>query len=348
VATLRGHRLEVWSLALLHDNARLVSGCKDGSVYVWDTTRLRRDQTRNTLPEPVRTWRFAADSRSILAVDLPGRLVRWQGAEFREAQTELELGEGVSNALFSPEGRWLVATTADGHVRLWDLQERTLRHEWNAEGIRLFPVGFVPGSNHLLTRRLGEDELQEWDLTTGQEVQSWLDALELGPRSALGFSPDAQWSFLLDAEGAGRLRNLSTSEETIFDLKVKQIAQVAFSPDGSHFAAVSRLGTGCLWETATAQRTATLHGFLQAMNSVTFSPDGKRLAIGGDGNEAVKLWDLDSLQELLTLEGQGSTFNNVAFSPDGNVLAASNGQGILHLWRAPSLKEIEPENALRP
>jgi WD40 repeat protein/serine/threonine protein kinase len=348
VATLRGHRQEIWSLALLHDSTRLLSGCKDGSVCLWDTTRLRRDQTRSRLPELVRAWRFAADSHSILTVEPRGRVVRWQGADLQEQPTELELGEGVSSALFSPDGRWLAAAMADGNVRVWDLPARTLRHQWDAAGNRLFPVGFGPESNHLLTRRPGEDALQEWDLTTGQEVQSWLAALELGPRSALGFSPDAQWSFLLDAEGVGRLRHLGTRQETILDLNVKQIAQVAFAPDGSRFAAVSRLGTGCLWDTATAERTATLHGFLQAMNSVTFSPDGKRLAIGGDGSEAVKLWDVDSLKELLTLEGQGSTFNSVAFSPDGNLLAASNGQGVLHLWRAPSLQEIELAHSGRP
>ena len=31
----------------------------------------------------------------------------------------------------------------------------------------------------------------------------------------------------------------------------------------------------------------------------------------------------------------------VAFSPDGNVLGSVNGNGILHLWRAPSWAEIE-------
>jgi WD40 repeat protein len=64
------------------------------------------------------------------------------------------------------------------------------------------------------------------------------------------------------------------------------------------------------------------------------------LAIGSDGNEAVKLWDLASLQELLTLEGQGSGFGSVTFSPDGNSLASSNSQGILHVWTAPSWAEV--------
>ena len=94
-----------------------------------------------------------------------------------------------------------------------------------------------------------------------------------------------------------------------------------------------------LWNTATARQMATLEGFLQGAHSVTFSPDGRRLAIGSNGNEAIKLWDVESLQELLTLKGQGSMFNSTAFSPDGNVLASSNSQGILHLWRAPSFED---------
>ncbi len=59
----------------------------------------------------------------------------------------------------------------------------------------------------------------------------------------------------------------------------------------------------------------------------------------------MKLWDTASYQELLTLEGQGSGFYWTAFSPDGNVLGAMNRAGTLHLWRAPSLAEIDAAEA---
>ncbi|MCB1127625.1 MAG: hypothetical protein KDM81_14120, partial [Verrucomicrobiae bacterium] len=52
--TLRGHRLEVWSVALGPDNTTLVSGSKDGAVLVWDTATVRRNPTHVTLPEPSR------------------------------------------------------------------------------------------------------------------------------------------------------------------------------------------------------------------------------------------------------------------------------------------------------
>ena len=74
---------------------------------------------------------------------------------------------------------------------------------------------------------------------------------------------------------------------------------------------------------------------------MAFSPDGKRLATGSQGKEAIKLWDVESHQELLTLEGQGSTFNRMAFSPDDAILGCNTGRGLLHLWRAPTWAEIE-------
>jgi len=114
-----------------------------------------------------------------------------------------------------------------------------------------------------------------------------------------------------------------------------------FSPDGSLLAAVSDSGNGGIWDTQSAQRIATLQGFVLGMTSAAFSPNGKRLAIGSNGNEAVKIWDVEGVHELLTLRGEGSLFASVAFSPDGSTLAAANAHGILHIWHPPSAAEIE-------
>jgi WD40 repeat protein len=121
----------------------------------------------------------------------------------------------------------------------------------------------------------------------------------------------------------------------------------AFSPDGTLVAAASGLGPVKVWATATLPEVASLRGFLSGVASVAFSPDGKRLVAGGAGAEALKLWDLKTCQEVLTLNGKGSEFSNTAFSPDGNILG-SNGDGILHLWRAPSFAEIEAAEKSQP
>jgi WD40 repeat protein len=141
------------------------------------------------------------------------------------------------------------------------------------------------------------------------------------------------------------IKDLATRSEKNLNLKIRLVRAVTFSPDGKLFAAASELGPAKLWEATTFQDVATLRGVLQSVDSVAFSPDSKRLAIGSSGIEAIKLWDVGSSEELLTLEGQGSRFYRTAFSPDGNVLGSMNEKGVLHFWRAPSWAEIAAAEA---
>ena len=69
--------------------------------------------------------------------------------------------------------------------------------------------------------------------------------------------------------------------------------------------------------------------------TVAFSPDGQRLASGGDDN-AVILWDTTSNLELKTLIGHDDWVKSVAFSPNGQVLASAAMDGSLKLWEVPS------------
>jgi WD40 repeat protein len=292
-----------------------------------------------TLPVPVRAWSFLPDGQAILALDEQGRVARWHGADFQNSQALLEVGTNALAACFSADGQFLATATREGSTRVWDLQRgELLRAITSEEGWEL-PVTFLTRSNHLVTQQPRGGAFREWDVMTGREIRRWQHATPSFAGKST-FSTDGNWFAGLNGEGAAQLRQLTTGQDTRLDLNLKQVTGAAFSPDGRLLAAVSVLGVGQLWNTATAQQMATLQGFLQGAHSVTFSPDGQRLAIGSNGSEAIKLWDVECLQELLTLKGQGSMFNSTTFSPDGNVLASCNSQGILHIWRAPPFEDI--------
>jgi WD40 repeat protein len=339
-ATLRGHGLEVWSLALCADNTTLVSGSKDGAVLVWDTATLQRERNHVTLPAPVRAFVLPPGDPAVIAMDERGRVARWQGVDFQQSQPLLELETNSLGACFAADGRFMATASPGSTTKVWDLQQGLLLLcEIGSRAEPEWPVAFFGRSSHLLTQQGRSGNFREWDVPTGREIRSGRFSTP-GVMGKRVVSPDERWMVALDSEGAGRLRDLATGQETQFALDLKQVSGAAFSPDGKLLAVVSVLGVGQVWDTATARKTATLHGFLQGTHSVAFSPDSERLAIGSNGNEAVKLWDVASLQEVLTLSGQGSMFNSATFSPDGNILAARNSQGVLHLWRAPSFDEI--------
>ncbi|MCI0540439.1 MAG: WD40 repeat domain-containing protein [Verrucomicrobiales bacterium] len=83
-------------------------------------------------------------------------------------------------------------------------------------------------------------------------------------------------------------------------------------------------------------KSRAARGYLHGIHSAAFSSDGRRIAMGGSGVEAVRLWDLESGQPLLTLNADRSAFQEIGFTSDGNLLGSSTVLGVLHLWRAPS------------
>ncbi|HAA73481.1 MAG TPA: protein kinase, partial [Planctomycetaceae bacterium] len=67
------------------------------------------------------------------------------------------------------------------------------------------------------------------------------------------------------------------------------------------------------------------------VNSVVFSPDGTRLASGGNDTN-VRVWDAATGQQLLTFKGHAKSVYSVSFSPDGTRLASASWDQTVKVW----------------
>jgi eukaryotic-like serine/threonine-protein kinase len=340
---LRGHRLEVWRLALLPDNRTLVSGSKDGVVCVWDTSVTHPRRESITLPGNIPLWRFAPNSRSVMTLDNEGKVTRWSGPDFQKRELLLDAGTNHAGSTFSPDGRFLALASPNGKITVWDVPRRVVWREFKPRDGNVNPWNFLVQGDRLTLVLSSHDHFSEWDLEANREIQSW------PPPAAswcFSLSPDERLWVEIGADGDISCRNLAGHSSTNLPIDVLEGYRAAFSADGEHFAVASALGYARVWRTATWREEATLRGFLNAVDSVAFSPDGKRLATGGSNpDDAVKLWDVDSWQETLTLEGTGSSFDPTAFSPDGNAIGTKNEDGVLRIWQAPSWEEIAASEA---
>jgi WD40 repeat protein len=69
------------------------------------------------------------------------------------------------------------------------------------------------------------------------------------------------------------------------------------------------------------------------INGAVFSPDGRRIASGG-WNGTVRVWDIQTGQEKLTLKGHIHPVRGVVFSPNGQRIASGDGAGTVRVWDA--------------
>ena len=76
--------------------------------------------------------------------------------------------------------------------------------------------------------------------------------------------------------------------------------------------------------------------FTAAIRSLTFSPDGKWLAVG-DGRGMVEIWDIESRKRLHQTKGHEKWTFDVAFAPDGKLLYSGGGDHLILGWDPASM-----------
>ncbi len=262
----------------------------------------------------------------------------------------------------SAEGALVAALVKQGHgplmLHVWDGRAGKLvrRLEFAARCTAFSPDrSFVAAGN-------GDGRVQVWSVRTGQPV-AWfsqgrmpVQSLAFG-RNPLTGSTETQaeqgHEWLLAAGDRGATIN-------IYDVGARKlleicrgshysVSQIAFSPDGATLASANP-GSANLWDVATGRLLLSLPGAYSF--GVTFSPDGKRLVVGGsegDGRPSSGLatWDLDNGHGIKTLRGLTGTVEKTVFSRDGRFVAATSQEWQVAVWDLQSGSLLHVFNAPR-
>jgi WD40 repeat protein len=93
------------------------------------------------------------------------------------------------------------------------------------------------------------------------------------------------------------------------------------------------------WQRQTHLELRTLRGHGDAVWSIAFSPDGKRI-VSGSADQTAKVWEAASGNELLTLPGHTALIESVAYSPDGQRIATGSRDQTARVWDASTGKYL--------
>jgi len=243
---------------------------------------------------------------------------------------------------FSPDESHLLSVDSIGRANILNLATGDsvagIHKKYSGTGAPFKHSGFAAdGSRFFTIDRKGL--IETWDSRNGKKVKEFL--------------PFAKGEFLEQFGGVGHLSLMVGRYGTIkvWDARKETLTEMqgfveanekmyvdktiwAFSPDGRLFAAAS-FGSdqAKIWEVETGSTPIQMRNNdweLGGINTMKFSPDGKKLAAGCSNNRST-IWETQTGKPLVQFPMPMTEVRAIAFSPDGAEIATAASHHLINI-----------------
>lgn len=257
---------------------------------------------------------------------------------------------------FSPDDCLLASASADGTVRLWEVETGMPVHilprchanwvwtlAWNTDGTRLATGG-------------SDTRILVWNT----------DRVTDRARRCSNYRAEANSTDIRRKNAARREMDEAPTAEDVEDELAqpllawqgheKSITELTFAPtDARMLVSVGSEGTIAVWDSTSGALDCRLMGHIGPVTCVSISPGSDEFIASGGEDHTVRLWDLHDIEPgsmnakasrekvigynlpHFTLKGHEGGVSAVRFTPDGSLLASCSKDCEIRIWK-PSRK----------
>jgi WD40 repeat protein len=296
---LKGHKKQVWCVAVSGDCQRIASGGDDKSIILWDARTGEEICVLHGHQNTVWGLAFSPCGKFLISAGNENNIYLWtldQGAgptQFRTLEGHTRV---VNSVKFSVDGQKIVSASEDGKVMIWET--RTGKQMWTYAGHE------------------GAVYCAAWGVD-GRRVVSG------GDDQALHV-----WRPNCDSAKGTPLRGHTNT-----------IISVCFGQTRDMLVSGSWDGVIMIWrcpEDLEATLMHTVKGHTGGLRCISLSTDEKYLAsVAGTASlpdKTVRLWDVTTGKQIKELEGNQGFVYSVMWSPNGRFVASGGSDGTARVW----------------
>jgi WD40 repeat protein len=245
---------------------------------------------------------------------------------------------GIGELAFSPDGRKALSCSADGTIRLWDIDT----------GEQLRTLGGHRGAvNSVVFSRDGQRALSSgsdataryWDIDTGNELRRFTGHSGIVYSAVLAC--DDRWVLSCGQDNTMRWWNAATGRQAqLLGVTNSKIRCVAVSPDDRQALSGGDDGVGRVWDLETGAELHRLEGHTGQIWHVAISPDGQMGLTAGQDTD-ILIWDMRTGKLVRRIQGHEGDVNNLVFSPDGRRFLSASNDRTIRVWEVETGRELD-------
>ena len=344
-----GHLHNVKSIAFSPDGNYIASvGGFNNTARLWDVQAEKNISIRRMHSKGVNSVMFSLDGPTFATVGHDNAAYLWDGKTGNHKITLTGHTKQVSCVTYSPDSKTIATGSSDGTIRLWDATTGTHQTTLTAAVGGVRSLAYSPNGNIIVCGG-GNGNVQLWDTHT-MKLKSTLTGHTERVKS-IAYAPDGNTIATASSDGTVRLWDAATGKSKATLTGYMRINAAAYSPDSKTIVTGNQDGKVHFWDVSTAKLKNTFTGDKDGIIfNITYSPDGKTIAVVSSYNDRVLLRDAKTGKHKATLKHFGLIdtiflllqnreydIGPIAYSPDGKTIVTGGDyytieKGTIYLW----------------
>ncbi|MDE0400276.1 MAG: WD40 repeat domain-containing protein [Candidatus Poribacteria bacterium] len=315
---------------------------RDGKIYTWcartgaQLNAIEIGETHGIYPFLFSQNRNLLAGRKRSTDSDPESIFVWHVETGEQIACFTGYSEGYSertdNLCFSPDGKYLTAGSAEGTIRIWDIESGQLATTHTDSGdTQMFPH-YSPEAG-LIAAAISKREVQVWHIDRDEKIDTFEHR---GDSWHVRFSDcGTQLAVASESEIKIWTKSNNSNTHTLSTLHghIPTMDTLVFSADEKTLAAGFWSDNVLLWDVANRRSYRPANERLPGTShNVYRSPSGKIISINGSGNN-LNMQEVGESEPIVELIGpEGGLGRAKAFSPTGHRIASVDKDNNIHIW----------------